>query len=292
MVQATVRFVRRWDLDFVKAMFNNWAFSVDWGTRFGDYDRSGGNVLVADYAIRDPGGWRGLRPLNVRRGALGEQVRAMKMLRQELGTDIPIVATVFSPLTVARNLAGDEVYQHCLSHGDGVHAGLRPIAETMGDFAQACVEAGADGLFLAVQGATHDALPPDGFREFGLEYDLPVLERVASRTWFNILHLCKPNLRFEEARNYPVQAVNWHDRGPTGPSLAEARKVFSGVLIGGLDHRPGGAFHSGVPQEAAAEAQDAIAQIGGERFILGPGCVMHLGTPEANVDAAREVAGR
>jgi uroporphyrinogen decarboxylase len=287
MVRATVRFTRRWDLDFVKAMFNNWAFTIDWGNRFGDYHRSEGHVPVAERVIKDPSEWKNLRPLEPHRGALGNQVRAMRMLRQELGPDIPIVATVFAPLTVARNLAGDDVYRHALACGADVHAGLKAITETVCDFAQACVEAGADGIFLAVQGATHDALSPDAFQEFGLDYDLPVLERVASRTWFNILHLCKPNLRFEVARHYPVQAVNWHDRSATGPSLRAAREHFSGVLIGGLDHSPGGAFHSGVPEEAVSEARDAIAQTDGERFILGPGCVMHLGTPEANVDAVR-----
>jgi len=292
MARSTVRFARRWELDFVKAMFNNWAFTIDWGNRFGDYNRSEGNTLIAEHVIKDPASWRTLRPLHPHRGALGNQVKALRMLRDELGPDMPIVATVFAPLTVARNLAGDAVYQHALVSGPDVHAGLKVITETVCDFAQACVEAGADGIFLAVQGATHDALSPDAFQEFGLTYDLPVLERVAAGTWFNILHLCKPNLRFEEVRHYPVQAVNWHDRSPTGPSLIEARKHFSGVLIGGLDHRPGGAFHSGVPEEAVSEARDAIAQTGGERFILGPGCVMHLGTPEANVDAVREFVNR
>lgn len=291
MAQATVRFVRRWDLDFVKAMFNNWAFTIDWGNRFGDYDRSEGHVPVADHVVEGPADWGNLRLLDAQKGALGNQIQALRMLRRELGPDIPIVATVFAPLTVARNLAGDAVYRHALTSGAALHAGLKVITETVCDFAQACVEAGADGIFLAVQGATRDALPPEAFQEFGLAYDLPVLERVAARTWFNILHLCKPNLRFEVARDYPVQAVNWHDRSPTGTSLGEARAHFSGVLIGGLNHAPGGAFCSGVPEEAVAEARDAIAQTGGERFILGPGCVIHLGTPEANVDAVRELVG-
>ena len=288
LVKATVRFVRRWNLDFVKAMFNNWAFTIDWGNRFAGYDRSEGHVPVAEHVVKAPADWRSLRPLDALRGALGNQIKALRMMRDEFGPGIPIVATVFAPLTIARNLAGDAVYRHALSAGPDLHAGLKVITETAADFAQACVEAGADGIFLAVQGATRDALPPDAFREFGLAYDLPVLERVAARTWFNILHLCRPNLRFEVARDYPVQAVNWHDRSPTGPSLAEARAHFAGVLIGGLNHAPGGAFHSGVPEEAVAEARDAVAQTGGDRFILGPGCVIHLGTPEANIDAVRE----
>ncbi len=289
LVAATARFIRRWDMDFVKAMFPNRCFTEGWGSRFGPYNRAVGNAPVVEHVVKQPSDWRNLRPLNPLGGALGEQVRTVKMLRQELVPDIPIVATVFSPLTIARYLAGDEVYAQALTHGEALHAGLRAVGETVCDFAQACVEAGADGIFLAVQGATRDALPPDAFEEFGLAYDLPVLQRIAADSWFNILHLCKPDLRFEVARHYPVQAVNWHDRGPTGPTLSEAREMFDGVLIGGLGHNVGEVFLEGTPEEAAAEARDAIAQTGGERFILGPGCGLRLGTPEANVDAVREV---
>lgn len=290
LVAATLRFIRRWDMDFVKAMFPNRCFTEDWGNRFGPYNRAVGNVTIVEHAVRQPSDWQTLRPLHPLKGALGEQVRTVTMLRDALGSDIPLVATVFSPLTIARYLAGDGVYDQALTHGGRLHAGLRAVGETVGDFAQACVEAGADGIFLAVQGATRDALPPDAFEEFGLSYDLPVLRRIAGKSWFNILHLCKPNLRFEVAASYPVQAVNWHDRSPSGPTLRQAREMFDGVLIGGLGHDAGEAFLEGTPEEAAAEARDAIAQTGGKRFILGPGCGMRLATPEANVDAVREVA--
>ncbi len=290
LVAATLRFTRRWDLDFVKAMFPNRCFTEDWGNRFGLYNRAVGNATIAEHAVKQPSDWRTLRPLHPLKGALGEQVRTVTLLREALGPDIPIVATVFSPLTIARYLAGDEVYAQALTHGDDLHAGLRVVGETVCDFAQACVEAGADGIFLAVQGATRDSLPAQAVREFGLAYDLPVLQRIAGKPWFNILHLCKPNLRFEVAASYPVQAVNWHDRSPTGPTLRQARQMFDAVLIGGLGHDVGETFLEGTPEEAAAEARDAIAQTGGERFILGPGCGIRLATPEANVDAVREVA--
>lgn len=292
LVSATLRFTRRWDLDFVKAMFPNRCFTEDWGSRFGPYNRAVGNAPIVEHVVKQPSDWQRLRPLHPLRGALGEQVRTVTMLREVLGPDVPIVATVFSPLTIARYLGGDEVYAQAETHGSDLHAGLRVIGETVGDFAQACVEAGADGIFLAVQGATRNALLPGDFEKFGLAYDLPVLQRIAAKSWFNILHLCKPNLRFEVARHYPVQAVNWHDRGPTGPTLRQAREMFDGVLIGGLGHETGEAFLEGTPEEAAAEARDAIAQTRGEQFILGPGCGMRLATPEANVDAVREVATR
>ncbi|MHA2284057.1 MAG: uroporphyrinogen decarboxylase family protein [Promethearchaeota archaeon] len=291
LFNATVRFIRRWDLDFIKVMFRNQCWTADWGTKFAPYDRGGGFFPISEYVIKHPSDWKKLRPLNPRHGLLGEQLKVVEMLRQELGPDMPIVATIFSPLTVGIELAGPSVHKNALTHQENVHAGLKVICETVSDFAQACMEAGADGIFLAVQSATHDALPLNAFAEFGPPYDLPILERIVSKAWFNILHLCKPNLRFEVVKNYPVQAVNWHDRGFTGPSLQKAREVFSGVLIGGIDNEAGGCFVNGSPEEAAAQARDAIEQVESNRFILGPGCVMNLATPEANIDAVRQVIG-
>ncbi len=289
LVQATVRFVRRWDLDLVKVMFLNKTWSIDWGGRFRPYDRGGGWFPIAEPVITQPSDWPKLRPLSPTHGVFADQVKIVRMLRQELGAHMPILATMFSPLTAGLELAGQGLHEQAMTHGREVHAGLKVLAETIADFAQACMEAGADGLFLAVQSAREDALSPTAFEEFGVMYDHRILERVGSRAWFNVLHLCKPKMRFETVKHYPVQAVNWHDRGPTGPTLATARKIWPGVLLAGLDHESPGAFVTGVPDEAAAQADDALKQTGGRGFILGPGCVAHLGTPEANIDAVCQV---
>jgi len=289
LVRATVRFIQRWDFDLVKVMFLNKTWSIDWGGRFQPYDRGGGWFPIAEHAIKHPSDWPKIRPLPPTRGVFADQVKVVKMLRHEFGPNMPIVATMFSPLTAGLELAGQTLHEQALSHGKEVHAGLKILTDTISDFAQACVEAGADGIFLAVQSAREDALSVAAFEEFGVAYDLPILKRVESTTWFNVLHLCKPKMRFETVKYYPVQAVNWHDRGPTGPTLTQARNVWSGVLLAGLDHEGDGRFVGGVPDEAAAQACDAIAQLQGKKLILGPGCVTHLGTPEANIDAVRQV---
>jgi len=289
LVQSIMRFVRRWDFDLVKVMFPNKIWSSDWGGRFAPYDREGGWFPIGKQVIRRPSDWTRLRPLSPKRGVFAEQVKVVRMLRREFGPNMPIVATMFSPLTAGLELAGQGLHEQALTHGKAVHVGLATLTETIGDFAQACVEAGADGIFLAVQSARRDALSVKAFEEFGVAYDLQILRRVETRTWFNILHLCKPKMRFETVKSYPVHAVNWHDRGPTGPSIQEARKIWPGVLMAGLDHLGDGKFVSGVPEEAAAQARDAIDKVQGKMFVLGPGCVTHLRTPEANIDAVRQL---
>jgi len=69
-------------------------------------------------------------------------------------------------------------------------------------------------------------------------------------------------------------------------ALAEARGQVSQALVGGLDEC--GAMIRGTPEAVRAQVRDAIAQCGVRRLIVGPGCVLDLRAPEANLAAARE----
>ena len=157
------------------------------------------------------------------------------------------------------------------------------IAETTARFAAACLESGADAIFYATQFASHDLLSEEEYREFGVPYDQVVLRAVADRADFILLHAHGGRPMFQLLAAYPVQVMNWHDR-TTPPSLAEGQQQFPGAVAGGLDQW--GTLQLG--QEAVlAEIQDAIAQTKGTRFVLAPGCVIPIDTPEANIRAVR-----
>ncbi|MFC1997492.1 uroporphyrinogen decarboxylase family protein [Chloroflexota bacterium] len=90
---------------------------------------------------------------------------------------------------------------------------------------------------------------------------------------------------FDLVADLPFHIINWHDR-ETEPSLAEAKKRFSGVVCGGL--RRYESIVLGTPEEITAEAQDAIDSTEGTRFILGTGCVTPITAPHGNLLAARK----
>ena len=89
--------------------------------------------------------------------------------------------------------------------------------------------------------------------------------------------------------NYPADAINWHDR-ITWPSLKEARERFSGLLVGGINEWQ--TLLKGPPTAIQAEIRDAIAQTGGRRYMVGPGCVLPINTPPPHIRAAREAVRR
>ena len=61
-------------------------------------------------------------------------------------------------------------------------------------------------------------------------------------------------------------------------------------MIGGLNQWA--TLRDGTPEQAVAEVEDAIAQTGGVGLIVGPGCVLPMETPDANVAAVVAQARR
>jgi uroporphyrinogen decarboxylase len=199
---------------------------------------------------------------------------------------VPLVQTVFSPLTTALKLAGPEKLRAELRGApNAVHAGLAVIAETTGRFAAEAVARGADGLFFASQTANEGYLTRAEYAEFAKPYDLAVLEAVRGRGWFNVLHLHGRKIMFDQVLDYPVPALSYHDR-EAGPPLAEIRKRTRKCLIGGIGENT--TLVHGTPAEVDAQVQDAWRQAGHRGLILGPGCVASPESPEANVVQLRK----
>ncbi|MBL7133854.1 MAG: hypothetical protein ISS78_07135 [Phycisphaerae bacterium] len=214
-------------------------------------------------------------------------LEAQRIALCEMKDRVPLVQTVFSPLTSCLKMAGRAaLLRHIREAPDAVHAGLEVVAETTRRFATESVTRGADGLFFATQTAGQGYLTPDEYAEFSKKYDLVVLEGVRGRSWFDILHLHGERIMFDQVLDYPVGAFNYHDR-EAGPSLSAMRakaKTNTNTkkcLIGGIGQNT--TLVRGTPQEVNAQVKDAWEQVHRRGLILGPGCVANLKAPEANV---------
>jgi uroporphyrinogen decarboxylase len=144
---------------------------------------------------------------------------------------------------------------------------------------------GIDGIFYAVQHASYRYFDVESYDRFGKAYDLRILGRAASG-WCNVLHLHGEALIFELAQEYPVQAVNWHDR-ETWPDLRTGKSHVRGAVCGGVRRE------SMVYKNASAvaeEAQDALNSTDGRGVVLGTGCVVPIIAPHANILAVRDAA--
>ena len=242
------------------------------------------------HSVKDQGDWRLLEPIDRDHSRFFRQrAECVQALRDLLGFDTPIIMTVFSPLCEAIHFAADKptLLAHMQEHSVVVHEALSVIAENLREHIRDVIAAGADGVFFALQGCTSQVMPEPLYREFGRPYDLMALQGAANG-WLNILHVHgEKDLFFDQVLDYPVQVLSWSDR-IAGPSLREARGMTSKCLMGGWNEF--GALSKGPRDDILKEAQDAIAQTAGRRFILANGCSVPDDTDEQWLHIARDVA--
>ena len=282
LAEAMLAFQRKWDLDFVKVMSSGVYCVEDWGCRVAYQGSPNGAKQCTEHGVRERKDWARVRPLDEGAGALGRELEAVRLVARGRADDAPILHTLFSPLTVARKLAGDRMVADLRAEPGAVEPALDAIADTMARHARAALDAGADGLFFATQAAVPDVLTEEETARFELPRMRRILDAVGDRSALTLLHVHGRDVYFDRAAALPVHAMNWHDRLTT-PRLGDGHRRFAGAVVGGLsEHRT---LQAGPPDAVAAEVRDAIAQTGGRGLIIGPGCVLPLATPDAHLAA-------
>ena len=221
-------------------------------------------------------------------GVLGEHLRALEAIASALGSEVPLLMTVFTPVAIASRLVpSDEVFlQHLLEHEGKVMQGLEAVTETFVRFATACLERGASGLFYATTSwATTDRLSPEQYRRLCRPSDLKLLDSLPEAE-FHLLHVCKDRNILADLADYPVHAFNWDVRGEGNPSLAEGKAIVGErAVVGGIDHTA--RLVEADPERLASETGGLLAAMGARGWMLGTGCTYPPETPEANVWALR-----
>lgn len=284
LAAATLNFQQAYDFDIVKVTPAS-SFAIrDWGVEDEWTGSTEGTRNYTKRVIHEPQDWEKLAELEPASPHLAGQLACLRLLRQGLSPETPLIQTIFSPMAQAKNLAGNEtLIAHIRRHPEAVMKGLATIAGTTRRFVEAALETGIDGVFYAIQHAQAALLTLDEFKTFSLPNDRTALGP-ADELWCNMLHLHGKNVYFSLLEMIDFHIVNWHDR-ETYPTLAEAQGLFKGVVCGGLRQ------DSLVFEDQAAvklEAADAIQQTKGQRFILGTGCVVPVIASHGNMMAARK----
>ena len=288
LAEAMLAFQNKFDWDFMKVNPRASYHGEGWGLKVRFRGEEGLKPERIDYPIKNSRDWGKLRSLPLEEGVLAEQIQALKLIRKGLAQRIPMVQTLFTPLSIAGDLVGtaDQLLQDLRDHPDLVHQALEEIAGTFTRYAQACIEAGADGVFLATtEWASYDLLSVEQYRQFGRPYDLQVLAGARKGT-FNILHVCGSRNMLEALLDYPVHAFNWAATNPTNPSLKEVMERSEKAVIGGIDQEK--TLRQGVREDLRKQIQRA--EQGGRRgrWMLGPGCTVPVDVPPAHLEMVRQ----
>lgn len=290
LAQATLRFHERYGGDFIKITPNGGYAVEAWGCIEGTEERPDGHRPCATHAVRDADDWKKIRALDpgTAPGYVEQFETIIRMGFDRRIGDAPVMPTIFSPLSLARKLSGDRLSADLREHPSLVRDALEAITDTLVAFANKALDEGVTGIFYSIQAASRALHTEDQYAEFGEPYDRRVLQSVRTRSILTIVHGHGEQLMFDRLAALPGDAWNWDDRA-TPPSLRDAQALVSGAVIGGLHQWK--TLRDGTPEDAVAEARDAIAQTDGRGLIVGPGCVLPNHTPDANVAAVVRALG-
>jgi uroporphyrinogen decarboxylase len=288
LARATLDFQRAYDFDFIKVTPSSNYCLAGYGAETRWEGNEEGTRAWGPRVIQSPEDWTRLQPLDPGQGLPGEVLKANRLIGQAVGEEVPFIQTIFNPLSQAKNLAGPRLLSDIRQHPEAVKEGLAIITESILRFVDALKSTGAAGIFLAVQHASYDLLTQAEYRDLCYPLDMEILD-TTGEMWFNLVHLHGVNVMFDLVASYPVQIINWHDV-ETPPSLAQAKSLTGKTLCGGL--RQWETMVRGTPETVKAEAQAAMEATGGQRFILGTGCVTPITAPTCNILAARQAVGQ
>lgn len=277
---------RRFDFDYLKINVRAQYHSEGWGNQFRYSSDEHTKPELVVTAVSAASEFASLDVLDVWDWPLGEMLQVIKGLRRGLGDDEVLLMTAFNPMSVALELIGgaDQLAAAIAEDPTAVHEGLRVITDTFRDFAMACLDQGADGLFFATtHAATATNFTLEQVEEFGRPYDLEVLEAVDG-AMMNMLHVCKSESYVRELADYPVEALNWDTNEASNPTLGDMRGPAGGkALVGGLSRE---LFDKpGAGEQLVAELAGAREMMAGGPFIVGSTCTIPTTALDENIDA-------
>lgn len=269
---AEVAFYRKYDVDWLKVM-HDFTF--------------GGDELQG--SIKSASHWRSIRPVGRRESGFAKQAEALKRIGDGLKGEAMYVDTIFGVWATAQKLCGRAGLEHLKADRAAFKDGLKVVAESLANYVPVALESGASGIYIAVDGAMPDVVPLDDYLEIIKPLDAMILD-AAKAARFNVLHIHGQDVYFKEFLDLPnVSGVSW-SFGISRPTIAEARAMYPGCIISGIDETK--TIHQGSIAEIETEIEKAVRDAGGRGIIVASGCAVPTDTPEEKLLAARRAVDK
>jgi len=222
-----------------------------------------------------------------------EQIDVVEGLVKAAGKEALVIVTLYSPFMSAGHTVGDELLMaHIEQDAEAVQKGMARITESLLTFVRGAIDVGVDGFYASTQGGEVSRLGSgDLFQSCAKAYDLVLMEEMAARCSFNILHVCDYTdsyASFAPFLDYPGHVVN----APMHTSEAEytaceLADMFGRPFMGGMERL--GAILNGTQDEIVTAAEAALAQAPSQ-YILGADCTIPSEVDWANIRTAIDVA--
>lgn len=286
LVEGQLRTAEKFDLDYVSAISDPAREASDLGAEVQWFDDQPPAIVESRALLADKSRLNSLRQPDVSvPGRMRDRVEGIRMLRARAGTERLVEGWVEGPCAMAADLRGLNTLMLDFTDDPEFVAALTEfVVEMELSFARAQIEAGAD--LIGIGDAAASLIGPRRYEQFIFPYEKRLIAGVRAMGAKTRLHICgntRRILRWMGECGADIVDLDYlspvHEgRAAMGPAQ---------VLLGNLD--PVRVLRDGTPDTITAALAACHAEAGA-RYIVGAGCEVPRGTPEANLLALTRYA--
>jgi len=284
LVDANLAVLDDFDLDIVQAISDPYREAADFGAEI-IFPDDGLPIIKAPLIIdlEDINKLESPDPLSG--GRMTDRVEAIRLFREKVGREVPIMGWVEGALAEAAVLRGDSnLMMDLILRSDWVEELLAICVEVEIAFARAQMQAGAD--IIGMGDSIASQISPQMYRQFALPYERRIFQAVHDMGGVTRLHICGNTTHLLEdlpKSGADILDLDWM------VDLESAADLYANggpALCGNFD--PVAVMLQGTPEEVA-EATRTCLRVAGPRLFSAAGCEVPDGTPHANLHAQSNV---
>lgn len=284
LARRTVAFQQRFHFDLVRVMSSNHWQSICYGAVDAWKGDALGRRELIGPAVEGPESWAFLpdfptRPLPQ---LLEETLTACRLIRHSV-QDVPVYATVLSPISQAIQVAGWATFErHRRLHPECVEEGLRQITRNTLFTLECLRETGVQGVFYVMQHVQELLLPLAQYRHLGTLHDEVCLARARDVFDDTLVHLHGESVYWPVAR--PMPGIRLHyGAHPTNPTPNEFSQQHHGlVALPGLSIADLAAVRS--VGDARCRAEALLGPLAVPNQLVTASSVLPLNFPDEQID--------
>lgn len=279
LAESQLAVMKAFNLDQVSAISDPWREASAYGMEF-DYPEHGVG-RPRSVLIRSPQDSSRVRPFAIEQAERpAQRIESVRKMAKAVGRTHSVLGWVEGPLAVYADLRGVEsMFLDLIDNPQMYLKAAEIIIDNQIRFARAQVAAGAD--MVGVGDSVASLISPPMYQRFVLPFEKRLFEAIHQAGAAVKLHVCgdiSNSIWFMAQTGCDIIDADWmvaldEARAAVGPDI---------TLAGNFD--PSAVLLQGTAQEVADAARQNI-ELGGQRFILQPGCEVPPGTPEANIRA-------
>ena len=242
-------------------------------------------AFVRDQMIKEPSDLDKIEvPDPERDGRLPIHLKAIELVREKIGRDVPILKYVPGPLTLASVLRSpDQLLMELIRNPDFVYDILKTASESSKLYGVATVEHGADIAVVADPIASSSVISPKMFDQFAFSPIKNVLKSISDVGGIPSLHICGNTIPILE-RMVDTGARIIELDYKVDLKFAKDMVGERVCIQGNID--PVSIFLNGKPSDVERKARECIDKAAkGGGFILSSGDEVPLNAPFENVKA-------